>query len=1033
MKRKHNNLEQNISRLVKLTGDPDNPSKEFTESLTKNALSELAMPGKGRTRDRDDKSVKIKWSRILAYAAVIIIVCGAMIFLRLPNLIEHWKAKDVPERNGGLVKSAASEVITAYTLSEAFENAQNVQALWIEDTPELKYIGPEIAKLRNLTTIKIKGSGLVGLPEELAELDHLHNLTITDSKLKEFPVAVTRCKQLAYLSLRNNEIEALPPEIGEVEQLIRLDLGQNRIKSIPAEISNLKNLQDLQLDSNRLAVLPAEIGNLPQLTNLILGNNALETLPPEIEGLTSLWQIDLSRNKLSELPSEIGRLGNLQVLLLTSNRLTELPDEIRRLGRLRRLRVAFNALTQYPHQIDEIASLNDVRLHGNPISGKIGKWGTGTVVLADSRRGRGKTLSVASMAERAAPNKAKIEAEAAQIEQMAALGDVEGLIEMLSAGEFPSKVAAAEHLGEIGDDRALPELKRLNEEHGGWFIEGKAVIRDYDSSGAFAAAICRILSRDLPPQEQIEAWFDLLEAKGPAVPQGVKEQFVHHNFDVGRRAAGELDTFDDPSIVARLRQCENKGAAITAVWMEVRDMQTESAIARCVQIARDEGGAQRYGAIECLGKFGDDAANALDELAFEGHDEAVRVLGYQKQNKEVLELICRHLTDNKNYHVRLMAVNQFNDVLQYQQPIVLQALIEALYDPSKYIRRAAAKKLYYAAYRKNKPQLQQFEDDLLIALKHPDEEVRKHVMEALQRLGSERLDEPVADPPPIRTDLEEQSKQPLTAEQRLKAKTEPLEKEAAKALNMGPPEEAIKLYEQLLELRPDYEPYVKALEKARAYVRAAAQTNENWYPDAPYIGLKGRYSYLLARVPDDISTLQEEFDVAQFLSGEHFEGWSNIFGDHPKGKDQFEKALRLYEHTVKHYPENEYLVIRAKEATGGYRLNLYKDVEACVSAYTDIFALPVEEVVDSTDERRNEPLEKEGGKTQAQLDFERYYKDHLRERTIELCSGTYLPLEVYSLLDEIIDRCAETDPKIVEMANAAKVKVEQHLSSTFAI
>jgi tetratricopeptide (TPR) repeat protein len=665
-----------------------------------------------------------------------------------------------------------------------------------------------------------------------------------------------------------------------------------------------------------------------------------------------------------------------------------------------------------------------------------------TVALADSRPVSGTRVVALDRDRSKPPDKEKIAAEAEQVQAMAALGDVEGLIDMLSTGEFPSKVAAAEHLGEIGDDRALAELKRLNEEHGGWVLVAR---EDYDTSGAFAVAICGILSQDLSPQEQIEAWFDLLEGRGPAVPliepdkvtiNGVPTVFPrkpHINFDVGRRVAGELNRFDDPSIVTRLRRCENKGAAITAVWMEVRDMDIESALARCVEIARDEGGAQRYGAIQCLGKFREDAIDALDELAFEGHDEAVRVLGRQKEKPEVLELICWHLTDNKNSRVRSMAVNQFNDVLQYQQAVVLQALIEALYDPSRYIRRAAAKKLSYAAYRKNKPQLEQFEEDLLIALKHPDKEVGKYVMKALQRFGSERLDESVADPPPIRTDLEARSLPPLTTEQKLKARTEPLEKEAAKALNMGPPEEAIKLYEQLLEIRPDYEPYVKALEKARAYIKAAAETTEKWYPHAPYIGLKGRYSYLLARVPDDMSTLREEFNLALHLSGDRFEGWSNIFGKNPKGRDQYEKALKLYEHIVEHYPENEYLVIRAKAAVGGNRLNLHKDAEACVSAYTDIFALPVEEVVDSTDERRNEPLEQEDGKTRAQLDFERYYKDHLRERTIELCSSAVQSappgLGRYALFGAIINRCAETDPKIVEMAWAAKLKLEQRLNA----
>jgi hypothetical protein len=265
-------------------------------------------------------------------------------------------------------------------------------------------------------------------------------------------------------------------------------------------------------------------------------------------------------------------------------------------------------------------------------------------------------------------------------------------------------------------------------------------------------------------------------------------------------------------------------------------------------------------------------------------------------------------------------------------------------------------------------------------------------------------------------------KSPLTAEQKLRAKTESLEKEAAKALEKGPPEKAVAIYTELLELRPAYEPYEQALEKAKAYLKAAAETTVKWFPDAPYVGLKGRYSYLLAREPKDTSTLQEEFEVALYLSGEGFDNWSNIFTNDPKGEDQYVKALKLYEHIVDYYPENEYLVIRSKEAIGGWKLNLYKDVRACILAYIDIYAMPVQDVVDSTDKRRNKPLDNQGGKTQTQLDFERFYKDHLRDRLIELCTSGK---ERSDLLDEIIKRCAQTDPKIVEMAKAAKAKIDQ--------
>ena len=636
-------------------------------------------------------------------------------------------------------------------------------------------------------------------------------------------------------------------------------------------------------------------------------------------------------------------------------------------------------------------------------------------------------LSTTCTALRPAPDKAKIEAEAKQIQQMVAANDITGLIDMLSGGEFPSKVAAAEHLGRLGDQRALPALKQLNKEHGGWMIRGT---HEYHS-GAFAVAICRILTRDLTKKEQIEALFELLEGRGTAVPEAIEPvrmtvngvpreipRRLNNNWDVGKRVAAELDKFDDPSIVSRLRQSENRGASPHAVWMEVRDMATEDAIARCMEIARDEGGAQRYAAINCIDKLGPDSIEALNELATEGHPEAIRVLGRQKEDEKVFDLLCRHLTNNTNSLVRSSAVFPVAYVASDSFRLKsLRTLVEALYDPSQHVRRSAARALSSRAYR---PYFDQIEDSLLVALKHPDANVRGPLLKALERLGCERLEEEVPEPPPIRTDLEERGWLPLTAEQRLTAKTEPLEKEAAKALKMGPPEKAVELYAELLELKPAYEQYEQALEKAKAYIKAASETTVEWFPDAPYIGVKGRYSYLLACEPRDTSTLREEYELAQHLR--YSRGPTRASGENGRGKDKYMKALKLYEHIVQYYPKNEYLVVRSRAAMSDQRFKLYRDDRDLVLAYVDVCAVPVEDVVDSTDERRNIPLDDQGGKTQAQLDFEQRCKDRLRGRLIELSNPGRGRAD---LLDEIIKRCAQIDPQIVDMAKAAKARINQ--------
>jgi hypothetical protein len=87
-------------------------------------------------------------------------------------------------------------------------------------------------------------------------------------------------------------------------------------------------------------------------------------------------------------------------------------------------------------------------------------------------------------------------------------------------------------------------------------------------------------------------------------------------------------------------------------------------------------------------------------------------------------------------------------------------------------------------------------------------------------------------------------------------------------------------------------------------------------------------------------------------------------------------------------------------------------------------------IVDSTDPRRNKPLA--GGVTQVQLDFQKNYIEGSRERVIELSVSQARHLKAAgktdgNLLDEIIRRCAKADPKIVELAKAAKAKIKSDI------
>lgn len=85
MKKKDNNLEKNISRLVKLTADSDKPSEAFTESLIDEALQELEGCGQGRTREGRTIDMKVTF-KTLGWAAVILVACGVVFSIVVSSL-----------------------------------------------------------------------------------------------------------------------------------------------------------------------------------------------------------------------------------------------------------------------------------------------------------------------------------------------------------------------------------------------------------------------------------------------------------------------------------------------------------------------------------------------------------------------------------------------------------------------------------------------------------------------------------------------------------------------------------------------------------------------------------------------------------------------------------------------------------------------------------------------------------------------------------------------------------------------------------
>ena len=217
----------------------------------------------------------------------------------------------------------------------------------------IKFIPPDIAKLKNLKSLNLLGTKLHDLPEEIGVLENLQSLDLSYTELVKLPREIGQLKNLESLDLSGTKLTELPPEIGLLQNLQSLDFSRSQLTELDSQIGQLKNLKSLELRELQLNKLPKEIGQLKDLELLDLRGTSFRTFP-------EIGQ--------SELPAEIGDLQNLKEIDLTGSELHALPIEIGRLKRLEKLWLANNNLKRFPSMVLGLENLAEVSLDGNPIA-----------------------------------------------------------------------------------------------------------------------------------------------------------------------------------------------------------------------------------------------------------------------------------------------------------------------------------------------------------------------------------------------------------------------------------------------------------------------------------------------------------------------------------------------------------------------------------------------------------------------------------------------------------------------------------------
>jgi internalin A len=237
---------------------------------------------------------------------------------------------------------------------ELMEHLEKIQITGLTISAGLKFLPPNIGKLKNLIDLNLSDNKLSKLPSEIGQLKNLVSLYLIENELSTLPSEIRQLTQLTVLCLIRNRFFTLPSEIGDLSNLKELDLYGNSLRSLPVEIWKLNNLETLTLSYNSLRSLPPKIGRLLQLQNLYIDNNYIQTLPKELWTLTQLRNLDLSCNKLVIIPPEIVQLVNLETFNFSNrdfddnvqvgNKISQLPAEIQKLQNLKYLDLRDNLL-----------------------------------------------------------------------------------------------------------------------------------------------------------------------------------------------------------------------------------------------------------------------------------------------------------------------------------------------------------------------------------------------------------------------------------------------------------------------------------------------------------------------------------------------------------------------------------------------------------------------------------------------------------------------------------------------------------------
>ncbi|MEO3408346.1 leucine-rich repeat domain-containing protein [Mucilaginibacter sp. CAU 1740] len=139
----------------------------------------------------------------------------------------------------------------------ALKEPEKVQHLDLGDR-HYSHLPESFIRFENMTSLNLLGNDFKIFPAIVSKLPQLEELSFASTGMKYIGPEIGKLKNLRILILDFNTFDRVPAEIGELTNLMYLDVSMNKnLKSLPPSIANLKQLQELQIGSTGIS--PQEV------------------------------------------------------------------------------------------------------------------------------------------------------------------------------------------------------------------------------------------------------------------------------------------------------------------------------------------------------------------------------------------------------------------------------------------------------------------------------------------------------------------------------------------------------------------------------------------------------------------------------------------------------------------------------------------------------------------------------------------------------------------------------------------------------